>query len=89
MSDNPYNLQTKAGQRLWQHFNNIYGSSVWGPLGRGIEEVEAEMITNIINTLEQMRIDNYEHEEVIGYNSGWDMGIHDVIDLLHDLKDKK
>ena len=54
MSDNPYNLKTKAGQRLWQHFNNVYGSSIWGPLGRGIEEIEAEVRQGIMQELEDL-----------------------------------
>lgn len=39
----PFNIQTKSGNRLWEYMNNYYGSSIWGPVGRGIEEIEAEM----------------------------------------------
>lgn len=50
-SNHPFNIKTKAGQLLWADMNNHYGSSVWGPVGRGIEEVEAEVQEKIIKLL--------------------------------------
>ena len=52
MSDEiPYKINTKSGRRLWQHMNNEYGSSVWGPVGRGIEEIESEVQDKIVKLL--------------------------------------
>lgn len=55
----PFKIQTKSGRRLWQYLNDSYGSSVWGPVGRGIEEIEAEMREIILNEA----IDKQESQE--------------------------
>lgn len=39
----PFDIQTEAGKRLWRTMNRYHGSVVWGPVGDGIVEIEAEM----------------------------------------------
>jgi hypothetical protein len=45
-------IKTEAGKRLWTKINDNYGSSVWGPVGDGIVEIEAEVEARIIKLLE-------------------------------------
>lgn len=47
------NIKTEAGKRLWTKINDNYGSSVWGPVGDGIVEIEAEVEARIIKLLEE------------------------------------
>lgn len=46
-------IKTDAGKRLWTKMNNNYGSSVWGAVGDGIVEIEAEVEARIIKLLEE------------------------------------
>jgi len=48
-------IKTEAGKRLWTKINDNYGSSVWGPVGDGIVEIEAEVEARIIKLLEDKR----------------------------------
>lgn len=45
-------IKTEAGKRLWTKINDNYGSSIWGPVGDGIVEIEAEVEARIIKLLE-------------------------------------
>ena len=45
-------IKTEAGKRLWTKINDNYGSSVWGPVGDGIVEIEAEVEARIIKLLD-------------------------------------
>lgn len=82
------NIKTQAGIDLWTEMNQYHGSSVWGPVGKGIEKIEAEVRAQehkrIINLIRKMRIDNYRDDPSLGYHTGWDIGLHDVIDVLED-----
>lgn len=54
----PFDIQTEAGKQLWHKMNQHYGSSVWGPVGEGIEAIEAEMRKQIVEA----------------WDEGWDAG---------------
>jgi hypothetical protein len=56
------NIKTEAGKRLWTKMNNSYGSSVWGPVGDGIVEIEAEVEARIIKLLEDEQSDWLSHD---------------------------
>jgi hypothetical protein len=54
--DNPYNIKTNVGQRLWTYLNNQHGSGTWGLAGeliplieKQVAEAERERILNIIS----------------------------------------
>lgn len=51
----PHNITTEAGKELWRMFNQHYGSSVWGPIGDGIEKIEKELIDR--STIDVTRIE--------------------------------
>jgi hypothetical protein len=53
-------IKTEAGKRLWTKINDNYGSSVWGPVGDGIVEIEAEVEERIIKLLEKEYNDTIE-----------------------------
>ena len=57
----------------WEQF------SAYRPM---IEDAKRVERNRIINVIRKMRIDNYREESFIGYYTGWDMGLHDVIDVL-------
>ena len=51
----PYNITTESGKKLWTEMNLWHGSSVWGPVGRGIVDVEREVAERIIALLETLK----------------------------------
>ncbi len=65
----PYHIKTEAGKELWKEINHHNGSSVWGPVGEGLMEVEAEMLGRITILLEaaweEDRWSNWWAKEVI------------------------
>ena len=36
-------IKTQAGRDMFEYFNNNYGSSIWGPVLRGILAIEKEL----------------------------------------------
>ena len=38
-----YEFKTEAGKELFEYFNDNYGSSIWGPVLRGILAIEKEL----------------------------------------------
>jgi hypothetical protein len=54
MTDNPFNIKTQAGQRLWTYLNNQHGSGTWGLAGELIPLIEKETQERIIALLEGM-----------------------------------
>lgn len=61
----------------WEQF------SAYRPMIEDARKRERELIIALLN---KMRHDNYQHEDTIGYNTGWDMGLHDAVDAIEDLK---
>ncbi len=47
----PHNIRTESGKELWRMFNQHYGSSVWGPIGDGIEKIEFEVEERIFSII--------------------------------------
>ena len=37
------NIKTEAGKEMFKYFNDNYGSSIWGPVLRGILAIEKEL----------------------------------------------
>lgn len=37
-------IKTQAGKEMFKYFNDNYGSSIWGPVLKGIKAIEREMI---------------------------------------------
>lgn len=60
----------------WEQF------SAYRPMIEDARRRERELILALLN---KMRDDNYQHEETIGYHTGWDMGLHDAIDEIENL----
>lgn len=63
MSDNPYNIKTDAGQRLWTYLNNQHGAGTWGLAGQLIPLIEEEVVQQerirILTLLEEWVADDY------------------------------
>jgi len=38
-----YEFKTEAGKELFEYFNENYGSSIWGPILKGIQAIENEL----------------------------------------------
>ena len=47
----PDQIKTEAGKELFKHFNDNYGSIIWGPILKGILDIEKEMENVISQTL--------------------------------------
>jgi hypothetical protein len=47
----PDQIKTEAGKELFKHFNDNYGSIIWGPILKGILDIEKEMENDISQTL--------------------------------------
>lgn len=62
MTEIPYNIKTEAGKELWRKMNLEQGSLIWGPVGEGIEAIEAEMEERAISMLEELK--EYWSEQV-------------------------
>jgi hypothetical protein len=37
------NIKTEAGKEMFKYFNDNHGSSIWGPVLRGILAIEKEL----------------------------------------------
>lgn len=48
-----YEFRTEAGKELFKYFNDNYGSSVWGPVMKGIWAVEEEIINRLVTEWQQ------------------------------------
>jgi hypothetical protein len=57
MTDNPFNIKTQAGQRLWTYLNNQHGAGTWGLAGELIPLIEKETQERIIALLESRQND--------------------------------
>ena len=68
MTDNPFNIKTQAGQRLWTYLNNQHGAGTWGLAGELIPLIEKETQERIIALLETVP----------------DMGVSDWADGYHE-----
>jgi len=64
MTDNPFNIKTQAGQRLWTYLNNQHGAGTWGLAGELIPliEKEAQERALALNELQRLAEETGEHE---------------------------
>jgi len=60
----PYGISTEAGKALFTQMNMEHGSSVWGPVGKGIVAVEREVQERIIALIETKDEWYYEFSDV-------------------------
>jgi hypothetical protein len=37
------NIKTQAGKNMFKYFNDNYGSSIWGKVLEGIQDIEKEL----------------------------------------------
>jgi len=42
------NIKTQAGLEMFKYFNDNYGSSIWGPALKGIQAIEEEIISRLV-----------------------------------------
>ena len=41
-------IKTQAGKDMFKYFNDNYGSSIWGPALKGIQAIEEEIISKLV-----------------------------------------
>lgn len=58
----PYNITTKAGKELWKRINDYNGSSVWGPVGEGIVEIEKELLDKMTAKMQSHILSSWAEE---------------------------
>ena len=66
MTDNPFNIKTQAGQRLWTYLNNQHGAGTWGLAGELIPLIEKETQERIIALLTDTYGEDYVDLGVVG-----------------------
>lgn len=58
----PYDITTKAGKDLWKRINDHNGSSVWGPVGEGIVEIEKELLDKMTTKIQAHILSSWAEE---------------------------
>lgn len=58
----PYNITTEAGKKLWTEINAYNGSSVWGPVGEGIEKIEKELLDKMTTKIQAHILSSWAEE---------------------------
>ena len=54
-----YEFKTEAGKELFEHFNDNYGSAIWGTALKGIQAIEEEIIIRLVQAWQ--KTDNPDH----------------------------
>ena len=93
MSDNPYNITTDAGQRLWTYLNNQHGAGTWGLAGeliplieQQVSEAERERIATKLESYFELTKFSVETEGA-EKNPEWDAGFGAALALIKGDKD--
>jgi hypothetical protein len=93
MSDNPYNITTDAGQRLWTYLNNQHGAGTWGLAGdliplieEQVSEAERERIVKKLESYFELTRFSIEAEGA-DENPQWDAGFGAALALIEGDKD--
>lgn len=66
----PHDITTESGKELWRMFNQHYGSSVWGPVGDGIEKIEKEMRARVLAAVEVAMLGDWDDNDYDNWQCG-------------------